>query len=304
MPLAVNMVDQRREAFGELVPVDLPVAQTRSVVVAAAEPAVIEDEALGAQFRGQRGDGFQLIELMPEIDRLPAIVMHGPRLAFAPRVHRCLDGAKVPMKGLGQPVEALVRPGQQQGGRGDFAARKAVIKHAELHLPPPVGQFLGQHPVTAAPGQRGGETGACMFTGGGSRQRYAGKMRVPGPPLAAFAAVRAGHEPGFLPAEFAAPAPGMVDDAVHAGRRGNGRRGKPAAAPALGYGHRLPELHDAGIGIETDRDDKPDAVRLAAVEQYEIYPFRAWVWWRSPAPRGHPQRAGTGRNESGTAPPC
>jgi hypothetical protein len=102
-----------------------------------------------------------------------------------------------------------------------------------------------------------------------------GKWACPVRPLAAFAAVHPGHEPGLLPTELAAPAPGMVDDAVHAGRGGNGRRGKPAAAPALGYGHRLPEPQDAGIGIETDRDDKPDAVRLAAVEQYEIYPFRA-----------------------------
>jgi hypothetical protein len=170
---------------------------------------------------------------MPEIDCLPAIVMHGPRLAFAPRVHRCLDGAKVPMKGLGQAVQALLRPRQEQGRRGDFAARQSVVEHAELHQPPSVGQLLGQHPVTAAPGQRRGKTGARVFAGRRCRQRHAGEMGVPGASLAAFAAVHPGHEPGLLPTELAAPAPGMVDDAVHAGRGGNGRRGKPAAAPAL-----------------------------------------------------------------------
>ena len=70
------MVDQRAEPVGVFPRIDLPVGQRTGVVVAGAEPAVVEHETLGAKGGGLGGDVLEHRQLVVEIDRFPAIVMH------------------------------------------------------------------------------------------------------------------------------------------------------------------------------------------------------------------------------------
>ncbi len=58
--LGLHMVDQRTEAIGIFARVDCPVRQAAGVVVAVAEPAVVEDEAFRAQFGGAGGNVLQI----------------------------------------------------------------------------------------------------------------------------------------------------------------------------------------------------------------------------------------------------
>ena len=75
------MVGERAEAVGVLALVDVPVAERARVVVAAAEPAVVEDEALDADRRGGVGEPLQLGDVVVEVDRLPRVEQHLARRA-------------------------------------------------------------------------------------------------------------------------------------------------------------------------------------------------------------------------------
>ncbi len=77
--LGPHMRDQRRQSVGPLAPIDLPVAEAGGVVVALAEPAVVQHEALGPQRGGAGGDVLQGGKVVVEIDRLPAVVVDGAR---------------------------------------------------------------------------------------------------------------------------------------------------------------------------------------------------------------------------------
>ena len=76
----VNFVDQRLEAVGKLVLIDVPVAEAGVVVLALAKPAVVHHEAIDADgggfFRERDLAGFIDVEFRC----LPRVVNHGTRL--------------------------------------------------------------------------------------------------------------------------------------------------------------------------------------------------------------------------------
>ena len=70
------MIDQRFEALWVFPRVDLPIAKTCGVVVAAAEPAIVQHEALDAKFGGGIGLGLKLIQAMIEVNTFPGVEGH------------------------------------------------------------------------------------------------------------------------------------------------------------------------------------------------------------------------------------
>ena len=72
-PSGVDALDQRLEATGELLFVDLPVAQRRVVVVAAAEPAVVHHQHFKAHLGGRLGEGHQLFGVEIKERAFPAV---------------------------------------------------------------------------------------------------------------------------------------------------------------------------------------------------------------------------------------
>ena len=75
----LDVIDQRLQALRIDPWIDGPVAEPGAAVVARAEPAVVEHEALGAKVGRARGKVLQDLQVVVEIDRLPAVVVHRPR---------------------------------------------------------------------------------------------------------------------------------------------------------------------------------------------------------------------------------
>ena len=68
-----HVLDQRCEAVGVGIGRHPPVTEAGAVVAAAAEPAVVEDEALDADRRGALGEAAQRVEVVVEVHRLPRV---------------------------------------------------------------------------------------------------------------------------------------------------------------------------------------------------------------------------------------
>ena len=71
-PSASTFVGEAAEAVGQLAGVDEPVAERESVLVALAEPAVVEDEQLDAQVARRCRDREQLVGVEVEVGRPPS----------------------------------------------------------------------------------------------------------------------------------------------------------------------------------------------------------------------------------------
>ncbi len=112
-----DMGDQGVETLRPSARVDLPVAEGAGVVVApgsrSAEPAIVEDEALGAQRGGAGGDVLEDREGVVEVDRLPAVVVH--RAGGGGAGDDAL--ADVALEGGGAAVEAIGGVGGMEGRR-------------------------------------------------------------------------------------------------------------------------------------------------------------------------------------------
>ncbi len=228
-PLGVDVVDQGGEAVGPFAGVDGPVAQGGRVVVAPPEPAVVEDEALRAKPRGAGGDVHQRGGVVVEIDRLPAIVVHGARAGgVGPRHDPVAD---VALERGGAAVEAgagigrVERRGLEPGaGRGLGAGRVA-----ELDLAAAVGQLFRDHAVPARPAvvERPRLAARVRRAAGGDDE--AGEVLVPGAAGAVLAAADAGRPGRPLELELPAPAARDVDHLGGGVRAGQDRGGEPVA---------------------------------------------------------------------------
>ena len=76
----LHVLDQWGEAPWELLDVDVPITESRPVVFAAHEPAVIDDEELDAHLRGKVGELSLVLFVDAEGGRLPGVVEHRPQL--------------------------------------------------------------------------------------------------------------------------------------------------------------------------------------------------------------------------------
>ena len=91
---------------------DLPVTQSRGVVAAGAEPAVVQDVALDTDLGGGVGQGLELVQVMVEVDGLPGVEQHRAGTGGVGRVR-----AQPGVAALGQGVQALA-PGEDRPRRG------------------------------------------------------------------------------------------------------------------------------------------------------------------------------------------
>ena len=91
---------------------DLPVAQSRGVVAAGAEPAVVQDVALDADLGRGVGQGLELVQVVVEVDGLPGVEQHRAGAVGVSRVR-----AQPGVAAVGQGVQALA-PGEDRPRRG------------------------------------------------------------------------------------------------------------------------------------------------------------------------------------------
>ena len=120
-PRRVDVARQRLEPARQLAQVDGPVAERRVVVVAAPEPAVVEDEQLDAQARRLARDRDEPVVVEVEVGPLPVVEHHRPR-AVAPRAPRQPIPVQ-PVERLGEAAQALAGPGDHRLGRRERRAR-------------------------------------------------------------------------------------------------------------------------------------------------------------------------------------
>ena len=119
-PQALDVPDQRLDPARQLAPVDDPVAERRVVVVATAEPAVVEDEQLDAQGLGSPRDAHDPVVVEVEVGRLPVVEDDGAR-AVAPRAARQPLAVQA-VERLAEGAQAVARPGDHRLGRRERRA--------------------------------------------------------------------------------------------------------------------------------------------------------------------------------------
>jgi hypothetical protein len=264
--------------------VHVPVTQTRVVASAVAEPAVVDDEPLGADLGGGVGQREQPVFAVAEVDRLPGVHRHGarrPRVAVAGAQH------------LVEPAAQTVHP---VGGMGEVHPRRTVgLALAEPYFAGfeqltgaehgvPFREPLDVLDMVAAPGDVDGP----HFAGAESEAGGAGDERarvVPGPAAAVLPGPHALPQRGALGGAFSRPPAGAVEHLPRLGRQRHqarqpvqgvgGRRGVdqlvPDAQHALGGQLDLgPQLKPAfGVGgaylhttaLDLGRDEESEAGR-------------------------------------------
>ena len=106
----MHLVDEGLEAVGEFLRIDIPVAESGVVVFALAEPAVVHDEALGADGGGLlcEGDLAGLIDV--HLGGFPGVVEDGADLGVAARCGTILASSKRCMRREASPMPCGVKP--------------------------------------------------------------------------------------------------------------------------------------------------------------------------------------------------
>ena len=105
----------------QLAQVDGPVAERGRVVVALAEPAVVEHEQLDAELVGDPGDLDELVLGELEVRPLPVVDEHRPRPVAPDAAGEPL--AVQPVVGVAQVAEAVGRVDEDRLGRAELGAR-------------------------------------------------------------------------------------------------------------------------------------------------------------------------------------
>ena len=108
----VDVLHERLQAVRPGLGGDLPVAQSRGVVAAGAEPAVVQDVALDTDLGGGVGQGLELVQVMVEVDGLPGVEQHWAGAVGVSRVR-----AQPGVAAVGQGVQSLA-PGEDRPRRG------------------------------------------------------------------------------------------------------------------------------------------------------------------------------------------
>jgi len=212
--LGVDLAGQVGEAVGELFGVGDPVAERGAVVVAMAEPAVVEDEELDARFLGIAGELLELGGGEVEVGGLPVVDEDGA-LAVAPRA-TAEAGPVEGVVGLGHAVEAVAREdeddfGGVEGGAGgefpgEFEGVDAELEAGGLEL---IDFGLGEE--VAAVDEAEAARLAGGFGGGPVDQGDEGMLLVAAGAAAALDALGAGGQRAADQAALLGPAAGELD---------------------------------------------------------------------------------------------
>ncbi len=262
-------LDQWRQALGPDRRVDRPVAEPRPVVAAAAEPAVVEDEPLGADLGRCSGQGLEPLEVVVEVGGLPR-VDHDRALRARARGVPAGPGVQA-RRGLVEAGVAVTahQPGACVGlalGEHDLPGSEQLTA-AQQALP--LGGPLGVRRVVAAPGEVGGPHLAVPEAEPREACRHQQVGVVAGAAVAGVAQVGPDEPGATLRSAFAAPASGEVEELGGAGRD---RQGAPdraevqGAGPGVGHGRAQADDSLAGE-LEVD----PDAPAGLGVDGSELH---------------------------------
>ena len=252
------MVDEGGQAVGPFAMVYGPVAKAAAVIVAFAKPAIVKDEAFGTQCCGPVGDGLQRVEIMVKIDRLPTIVMHRAGAGGIGPLHDLV--ADMTLHHAAAAIEAGGRVAEQKrrAVEGRAGTQRACCV-APLNLAAPVGQFFGDHPVTAGPTVMHTENGALGVVGPGFGKERIGRMFMPRPPGTRFAQSYAGGPGQGVQVKLARPAARDVNHLVGLLRAGQDRCREPMDANhsiRMQAGMGGDDARRAGAEMETEGQAK------------------------------------------------
>ena len=234
------------------------------VVAAAAEPAVVEDEALDADRGGGVGQPLQVLEVGGEVDRLPGVEHERARAGAVARAGPA--GARTSERV--EPVEPLGRVHEDDRRRGVGLARReahlarrerlAAAEHRGVRAGA-LGQPLDEVLVVAAPRDvRGPHLARAEAEPGRADDHEQGRV-------VAGAAAPPGAQPGAvgeraaLRRALAAPAAGEVEHLV-------GPRGQRQHGPQRG------DVEGRGVvgGVGQGRLDDEHAVLVEPVAQHDL----------------------------------
>ena len=238
------------------------------VVATAAEPAVVEDEALDADARRRVGERLELVQVVVEVDGLPRVEDERARGRWL-----CVRGAALAaVQPARDAVEAVGRVHEDHVGRRvGLARREAHLAGLEQLAAAEDGAVHARRPRAAA---RRGARGCRSTRRGPTRPRRCGSRsrRVPAHEqqgrVVAGAAAPGGTQVGAvlqgraLRRPLAAPAAGEVE---HLG--GPRRQRQHGAQGAEVEGHRL-----AAPSLVTDGATPQDAVLVEGMPQAHLEP--------------------------------
>ena len=179
----VDPLDEPAQAALELRLVDKPVAQTAVVVVAAAEPAVVEHQHVDAHARRLLGNGDDLVGCKVKKGRFPVVDEHralGEGEAAADDA--AADEAVIAAR---QRAQALVREGEQRLGRMEGLARlkqpgEHLVVDAAAHARHAVGIDLDVRAVAAGIHRHDADAVAGLLGGRGRAEDDKGVVMMAG----------------------------------------------------------------------------------------------------------------------------
>ncbi|MPM92744.1 hypothetical protein SDC9_139880 [bioreactor metagenome] len=149
----VDLLHQLAEPALEFRLIDEPVAEAGVVVVAVAEPAVVEHQHFDAQLRGVFRDGQQFLRVEMEVGRLPVVDQDRP-LAVFPRAADQLVAEYV-VEGAAHGSKPFCRVDQQRFGSLELFAGTEFPGESPL-----IDADLGAQPVELVKLDLGGEVAA------------------------------------------------------------------------------------------------------------------------------------------------
>ena len=207
----VDVVDQGTEAVGIFARIDLPIGQAARVIIALAEPTVVEHKAFSAQIGGAGGDVFEHVEFVVEVDRFPAIVVHRAEAVVVGPRHDAV--AQVALKGHRATIEAGLGIGDVEGGGLERCCglRFHPGGVAKLDLAAAIGEFFGDHLVPAGPAIVK-PVGLPLGVGAtGTWDQKTGEMFMACAARAVLAVAHTGRPRGAVGLKLAGPAACKVD---------------------------------------------------------------------------------------------
>src|SRR5271154_2800281 len=125
----MHAIDDGLEAVGKLLLVHIPVAQAGVVVLALAEPSIIDNETLYAHFGGLLGEGNLPSLADIEFRGFPGVIEDGPQSSFLAAGQ---DG--LPLKAMQDPrclTETSVRESAIERGSFETLARFETVSEVE-----------------------------------------------------------------------------------------------------------------------------------------------------------------------------
>ena len=150
-----NVIDHRLKAVRVFFLVQIPVAQRGVVVVAAFEPAVVNDKALHAQRCGLVGHAHDVVRIVVEVDPLPGVEMHRARFIFREADNVIAQVAVELLAHAIQPVRGVAGIQARRPERFPLFNRHFTrqVERFGLHIAAAIGFHLCAQAVVAAPAQ-------------------------------------------------------------------------------------------------------------------------------------------------------